>query len=99
MAGSHESNPNIELASKKSKSKSGKSGQDVHQTGKSGKKHKSVSFSEEPSSKRQRVEDDLSVYKDGPLEVVYSTFENTKPYFTNGIFVDMEKLEELGLVI
>ena len=73
--------------------KSGKSGQH-EQSGISGKKHKKrVQFSEEPSSKRQRVEDDPSVYKDGPLEAVSSKFEQTKPYFTNGMFIDMKKVE------
>ena len=102
MAGSHESNPNTELVTASKKSKTGKSGH--HKSGKSGQQHehsgkkskKSVRFSEEPSSKRQRIEDDPSVYKDGPLEAVSSQFEKTKPYFTNGIFVDMKKVEELG---
>ena len=102
MAGSHESNPNTQIATSSKKSKSGKSGHHS-KSGKSGhndqsgKKHnKRVRFSEEHSSKRQRIEDDPSVYKDGPLEVVSPTFENTKPYLTNGIFVDMKKVEELG---
>ena len=105
MAGSHESNSNIEIAtaSKKSKtgksrhSKSGKSGHQHEQSGHSRKKSKKrVQFSEEPSSKRQRVEDDPTVYKDGPLEAVSSKFEKTKPYFTNGMFIDLKKMEELG---
>ena len=112
MAGSHETNPNTEIAttSKKSKSKSGhsKSGKSRNQHEHSGQseqqhehskqkgKKKRVQFSEEPSSKGQKVEDDPLVYKDGPLEAVSSKFEKTKPYFTNGIFVDMMKVEELG---
>ena len=105
MAGSHESNPNTQIvtSSKKSKTgksghhKSGKSGQQHEQSGNSGKKHKkSVRFSEEPSSKRQRIEDDPSVYKDGPLEAVSGKFENAKPYFSYGMFVDLDKIEELG---
>ena len=116
MAESHETNPNTEIAtaSKKSKSKSGKSGHHS-KSGKSGQVHehsgqsgpqqeyskkkgkKRVRFSEEPSSKRQRVEeDDPLAYKDGPLEAISSKFENTKPYFTNGMFVDLKKFEELG---
>ena len=90
MAGSHESNPIFQKASSSKKSKgSGKSGD-------SGIKKKRVQFAEEPSSKRQRVEDDPSVYKDGPLEAVSPAFENTKPYFNNGMFLDIEKLENLG---
>ena len=106
MAGSHETNPNTEIAtaSKKSKSKSGKSGHHS-KSGKSGQVHehskkkgkKRVQFSEEPASKRQRVEeDDPLVYRDGPLEAVSGKFENAKPYFTYGMFVDLDKIEELG---
>ena len=90
MAGSHESNPNIQKASSSKKSKvSGKSGD-------SGKRKKKVQFAEEPSSKRQRVEDNYSVYISGPLETISPAFENRNPYFLNGIFVDLEKLEALG---
>ena len=116
MAGSHGTNPNIEITttSKKSKSKSGhsgrscseKSGKSQEQQEHSGQHHeqhskkkgtKRVQFSEEPSSKRQRVEeDDPLVYRDGPLEVVSGKFENAKPYFTYGMFVDLDKIEELG---
>ena len=116
MAGSHETNPNVEKTStsKKSKSKSGhyghsrsgKSGKSQEQQEHSGQHHeqyskkkwtKRVQFSEEPSSKRQRVEeDDPLVYRDGPLEAVSGKFENAKPYFTYGIFVDLDKIEELG---
>ena len=107
MAGSHETNPNVEITStsKKSKSKSGhsrsgKTGkpQEHHeQPEKSGKKGKKrVQFSEEPSSKRQRVEDDPLVYKDGPLEAVSSKFETAKPYFSHGMYIDLNKIEELG---
>ena len=106
MAGSHETNPNTEIATSSKKSKSGKSGHS--KSGKSGKVHeqhehskkrgkKRVQFSEEPVSKRQRVEeDDPTLYKDGPLEDVTSKFENTKPYLTNGMFIDLKKIEELG---
>ena len=75
MAGSHESNPNIQKASSSKKSKhSEKSGQ-PGVSGKSGKKHKKrVRFNEEHSSKRQRIEDDPSVYLDGPLEAVSPAF-------------------------
>ena len=112
MAGSHETNPNPEIAtaSKKSKSKSGKSGHHSKsgksgQSGQSGlqqehskrKGKKKVKFSEEPASKRQRVEeDDLLEYRDGPLEAVSSKFETVKPYFNQGMFIDLEKFEELG---
>ena len=126
MAGSHETNPNTEIAtaSKKSKSKSGKSGHhsksgQVHKlSGKSGqtqeqqeqsgrseqhhheqskrKGKKRVQFSEEPSSKRQRVEDDPSVYKDGPLEAVSGKIETAKPYFNTGMFIDLNKIDDLG---
>ena len=88
MAGSHESNPNPQIAtsSKKSKSrksghsKSGKSGQ-VHEQHEHSKKRgkKRVQFSEEPSSKRQRVEDDPLVYKDGPLEAVSGNLRMQSP--------------------
>ena len=102
MAGSHESNPNTQIATSSKKSKTGKSGH--HKSGKSGQQHEHsgkksknrVHFSEEHSSKRQRVEDDPSMYKDGPLEAVSSKFKKTKPYFTNGMFIDMKKVEELG---
>ena len=114
MAGSHESNQNIEIASASKKSKTGKSGhsrsgksgqsqeqheQSGHQVEHSKKKGKKkrVQFSEEPSSKRQRVEeDDPLMYRDGPLETVSSKFETAKPYFSHGMFIDLEKLEELG---
>ena len=114
MAGSHESNPNTEIASasKKLKSKSGKSrkhheqsgqtqeqqeqpehsGQQDEQSKRKGKKR--VQFSEEPSSKRQRVEkDDPLVYREGPLEVVSSKFETVKPYFNTGMFIDLDKID------
>ena len=127
MAGSHESNQNIEIptTSKKSKSKSGhskseKSGKRHKHSGKSGqiqeqqeqsgrseqhhheqskkKGKKRVQFSEEPSSKRQRVEeyDDPRIYRDGPLEAVSSKFETSKPYFNTGMFIDLNKIDELG---
>ena len=112
MAGSHESNQNIEIASASKKSKTGKSGHSKsRKSGKSQEQHersgqhyeqskkkgkKRVQLSEEPSSKRQRVEEDPLVYKDGPLETVSSTFENIKPYFTNGLYVDLKKVEDLG---
>ena len=93
MAGSYESNPNLQKASSSKKSKgSGKSGK----SGDSGKRKKKVQFAEEPSSKRQRVEDDYSVYISGPLETVSPAFENRNPYLLHGIFVDLEKLEDLG---
>ena len=58
---------------------------------------KKVQFIEEPSSKRQRVEeDDPLVYWDGPLEAVSSKFETIKPYFNNGLFIDLAKIDELG---
>ena len=67
---------------------------------KSGKcKGKQVQFSEEPtSSKRQRVqeEDDMSVYRSGPLEPISPAFEHRNPYLTNGIYVDLEILQNLG---
>ena len=80
MAGSHESNPNIQKVTSSKKSKhSEKSGQH-DKSGKSGKKHKKrVRFNEEHSSKRQRIEDDPTVYKDGPLEAISSMFERQNP--------------------
>ena len=58
---------------------------------------KKVQFSEEPSSKRQRVEeDDPLVYRDGPLETVSSKFETAKPYFNTGMFIDLDKIDDLG---
>ena len=96
MAGSHESNPNIQKASSSKKSKHPEKSGHSGKSGKSGKQKKRVQFAEEPSSKRQRVEDDFSVYLSGPLEAVSSEFEYTKPYLTNGIFVDLELLEKLG---
>ena len=33
---------------------------------------------------------------DGPLEAISPAFENTKPYFSNEIYVDMKKIEDLG---
>ena len=106
MAGSHETNPNTEIAtaSKKSKSKSGKSGHHS-KSGKSGQVHehskkkgkKRVQFSEEPASKRQRVEeDDPLVYRDGPLETVSGKMETAKPYFNTGMFIDLNKIDDLG---
>ena len=132
MAGSHETNPTTKkvTSSKKSKSKSDKSGH--KHSGKSGqsdehheerqeqpgqseqvqeqpghterqqeqakrKGKKKVQFSEEPSSKRQRIEeDDPLVYRDGPLEAVSSNFETIKPYFNSGMFIDLVKIDELG---
>ena len=58
---------------------------------------KKVQFVEEPSSKRQRVEeDDPTIYRDGPLEPVASKFETIKPYFNNGLFIDLGKIDDLG---
>ena len=113
MAGSHETNPNTEIASDSKKSKTGKSGhsrsgksgqsqeqheQSGHQVEHSKKRgKKKVQFSEEPSSKRQRVEeDDPLVYRDGPLEAVSSKFETAKPYFNTGMFIDLDKIDDLG---
>ena len=87
MAGSNETNSILQKASSSKKSKS---------SGKSGKGKKRVQFAEEHSSKRQRVEDDYSVYLSGPLEPVSPAFENRNPYLLHGIFVDLEKLEVLG---
>ena len=42
------------------------------------------------------MEDDPLVYKDGPLEDVTSKFETTKPYFSHGMFIDLDKIEDLG---
>ena len=36
------------------------------------------------------------VYRDGPLEAVSSKFETVKPYFNNGLFLDLAKIDELG---
>ena len=82
--------------SRKSQEQQEHSGQHHEQHSKK-KGTKRVQFSEEPSSKRQRVEeDDPLVYRDGPLEAISGKFENAKPYFTYGMFVDLDKIEELG---
>ena len=73
----------------------GQTGHEQAQAKRKGKKK--VQFIEEPSSKRQRVEeDDPLVYWDGPLEAVSSKFETIKPYFNNGLFIDLAKIDELG---
>ena len=60
-------------------------------------KKKKVQFAEEPSSKRQRVEeDDPTVYRDGALEPIAAKFETSVPYFNHGLFIDLEKIDELG---
>ena len=79
----------------------GSSGTNPHtSTAKSGKrKGKQVQFVEEPtSSKRQRVgeEDDMSVYREDPLEPISPAFDQRNPYLTNGIYVDLEILQNLG---
>ena len=62
-----------------------------------GKKKKKVQFAEEPSSKRQRVEeDDPSVYRDGPLEPVAAKFETSTPVFNHGLYLDLDKVDDLG---
>ena len=61
------------------------------------RKGKKVQFAEEPSSKRQRVEeDDPTIYRDGALEPVSSKFETIKPYFNQGLFIDLDKIDDLG---
>ena len=61
------------------------------------RKGKKVKFAEEPSSKRQRVEeDDPTVYRDGALENVASKFETSIPYFNHGLFIDLDKIDDLG---
>ena len=69
-------------------------------TAKSGKrKGKQVQFAEEhASSKRRRVEeeDDVSVYRDGTLEPISPAVNQRSPYLTNGVFVDLKILKELG---
>ena len=60
-------------------------------------KKKKVQFAEEPSSKRQRVEeDDPTVYRDGALESVAAKFETSIPIFNHGLFIDLNKIDELG---
>ena len=60
-------------------------------------KKKKVQFAEEPSSKRQRVEeDDPTVYRDGALESVTAKFETSTPIFNHGLFIDLDKMDELG---
>ena len=60
-------------------------------------KKKKVQFAEEPSSKRQRVEeDDPTVYRDGALESVAAKFETSTPIFNHGLFIDLDKIDELG---
>ena len=120
MAGSHESNQNIEIASASKKSKTGKSGhsrsgksgksQEQHEhSGRSGQHHeqhskkkgtKSVQFSEEPSSKRQRVEeDDPLVYRDGPLEAVSGNLRMQSPTSPMECSSTWTKLKNYGLRI
>ena len=60
-------------------------------------KKKKVQFAEEPSSKRQRVEeDDPSVYREGPLEPVAAKFETSTPVFNHGLYVDLDRVDDLG---
>ena len=60
-------------------------------------KKKKVQFAEEPSSKRQRVEeDDPTVYRDGALETVAAKFETSIPIFNHGLFIDLDKIDDLG---
>ena len=78
MVGSSETNPHTSTA------KSGK------------RKGKHVQFAEEPaSSKRQRIEeeDNMSIYRDGPLEPISPAFEQRSLYLTN---VDLDILKNLG---
>ena len=61
------------------------------------RKGKKVQFAEEPSSKKQRVEeDDPTVYRDGALETVAAKFETSIPIFNHGLFIDLNKIDELG---
>ena len=60
-------------------------------------KKKKVQFAEEPSSKRQRVEeDDPSVYREGPLEPVAAKFETSTPVFNHGLYLDLDRVDDLG---
>ena len=73
------------------------SGQEQAREAKRKGKKKKVQFAEEPSSKRQRVEeDDPTVYRDGALEPIAAKFETSVPYFNHGLFIDLEKIDELG---
>ena len=36
------------------------------------------------------------MYRDGPLEAVSSKFETAKPYFNTGMFIDLDKIDDLG---
>ena len=73
------------------------SGQEQEREAQSKGKKKKVQFAEEPSSKRQRVEeDDPSVYRDGALENVAAKFETSIPIFNHGLFIDLNKIDELG---
>ena len=84
MAGSSETNPNPPNPNSSS-AKSGK------------RKDKQVQFAEEPPhSKRQRIQDDLSEYRFGPLEPISPAFEHRTPYLTNMIYVYLEILQKLG---
>ena len=61
------------------------------------RKKKKVQFAEEPSSKRQRVEeDDPSMYRDGPLEPVAAKFETSTPVFNHGLYLDLDRIDDLG---
>ena len=61
------------------------------------RKGKKVQFAEEPSSKKQRVEeDDPTVYRDGALEPVAAKFETSILIFNHGLFIDLNKIDELG---
>ena len=84
MAGSHESNPNLQKASSSKKSKgSGNSG-NSGKSGKSGKNKKRVQFAEEPSSKRQRVEDDYSEYILDLWRLSHQRLRTETPIFSMG---------------
>ena len=36
------------------------------------------------------------IYRDGALEAVSSKFETIKPYFNQGLFIDLDKIDDLG---
>ena len=38
----------------------------------------------------------MSVYRSGPLEPISPAFEHRNPYLTNGIYVNLETLQNLG---
>ena len=54
------------------------------------------SLAKSPLPKDRVEEDDPLVYRDGPLEAVSSKFETAKPYFNTRMFIDLNKIDDMG---